>query len=57
MVTVPTTAGASMLPMNVSFAKDVVPIFTNRGCVNCHSGNGPGKDLGGLQLSGGAAKV
>lgn len=45
------------LPTNVSFSQQVVPIFTNRGCVNCHSGNGPGKDLGGLQLDGGVPKV
>ena len=34
----------------VSFATSVFPIFTNRGCVACHSGNGPGKELGGLKL-------
>jgi hypothetical protein len=45
------------LPTNVSFSNDVIPIFTNRGCVACHSGNGPGKDLGGLQLDGGVPKV
>lgn len=45
------------LPTNVSFANQVVPIFTSRGCVACHSGNGPGKDLGGLQLDGGVPKV
>jgi hypothetical protein len=45
------------LPTNVSFANQVVPIFTSRGCVACHSGNGPGKDLGGLQLDGGIPKV
>jgi len=45
------------LPTNVSFANQVVPIFTSRGCVGCHSGNGPGKDLGGLQLDGGVPKI
>ncbi|HEY5922124.1 MAG TPA: hypothetical protein VIV11_10660, partial [Kofleriaceae bacterium] len=42
------------LPTNVSFTQQVFPIFTNRGCVACHSGGGPGKDLGGLMLDGGA---
>jgi hypothetical protein len=45
------------LPTNVSFANQIVPIFDNRGCVACHSGNGPGKDLGGLQLDGGTPKI
>ena len=45
------------MPTNVSFANMVVPIFTARGCVACHSGNGGGKDLGGLQLDGGVNKV
>lgn len=45
------------LPTNVSFANQIVPIFQNRGCVACHSGNGPGKDLGGLQLDGGTPKI
>lgn len=42
------------LPTNVSFTNDVFPIFSKRGCVACHSGNGPGKDLGGLMLDGSA---
>jgi hypothetical protein len=46
--------GAPVLPTNVSFITSVYPIFTNRGCVACHSGGGPGKDLGGLHLDGGA---
>jgi hypothetical protein len=46
-----------MLPTNIPFANDVVPIFSARGCVGCHSGNGPGKDLGGLQLDGGVMKI
>jgi len=47
------TDGAAVLPTNVSFSTQITPIFTNRGCVACHSGNGPGKDLGGLMLDGG----
>lgn len=42
------------LPTNVSFANQVFPIFKKRGCVGCHSGGGPGKDLGGLMLDGSA---
>lgn len=42
------------LPTNVSFTATVFPIFSARGCVACHSGGGPGKDLGGLMLDGGA---
>jgi mono/diheme cytochrome c family protein len=45
------------LPTNVSFAQTVVPIFSARGCVACHSGNGAGKDIGGLQLNGGNEKI
>ena len=45
------------LPMNVSFQTKVFPIFTARGCVSCHSGNGPGRDLGGLTLDGSANLV
>ena len=48
---------AATLPSNVSFATQIMPIFDARGCVACHSGNGPGKDLGGLQLDGGIPKV
>ena len=43
-----------MLPTNVSFATTLFPMFTSRGCVACHSGNGPGKELGGLKLDGSA---
>jgi hypothetical protein len=39
----------------VSFATQVVPIFTARGCVTCHAGKG--KDRGGLTLNGGASKI
>lgn len=42
------------LPSNVSYSQQVFPIFSARGCVACHSGSGPGKDLGGLFLDGGA---
>ncbi|MDB4955715.1 MAG: hypothetical protein JWO36_3284 [Myxococcales bacterium] len=40
------------LPTNVSFSTDVFPIFQNRGCAACHSGNGAGRDLGNLTLDG-----
>ena len=47
--------GAPVLPTNVSFRQQVRPIFRlkeqgGRGCEACHSGNGIGKDLGGLTL-------
>jgi hypothetical protein len=45
------------LPTNVSFSQSILPIFQNRGCVNCHSGNGIGKDLGNLTLDGSSNKV
>jgi len=47
-----TDGAPAPLPTNVSFANDVFPIFTNRGCVGCHSGNGAGRDLGNLTLDG-----
>lgn len=53
IATVKVTDGATMLPTNVSFSTQITPIFDRRGCVNCHSGNGPGRDLGGLTLDGG----
>jgi hypothetical protein len=53
----PADAVAAALPTNVSFATQIVPTFESRGCVACHSGNGPGKDLGGLQLDGGTPKI
>jgi hypothetical protein len=46
-------AGEQMLPMNVSFSTQIVPIFDKRGCSICHSGKAPGADLGGLSLNGG----
>jgi len=45
-----TDASTPPAPKNVSFATQVVPIFQKRGCVNCHSGNGTGRDLGSLTL-------
>ncbi len=45
------------LPTNVSFSQQIFPSFTTRGCIACHSGNGPGKDLGGLTLDGSANLV
>lgn len=51
------TAGAPALPTNVSLVNDVMPIFSMRGCVACHSGGGIGKDLGGLKLDGPANQV
>jgi hypothetical protein len=44
-------------PMNVSFQQTIMPIFINRGCYNCHSGNGTGRRLGGLVLDGAPMKV
>jgi len=51
--------GAPVMPTNVSFANQVLPIFRplnegGRGCAACHSGGGIGKDLGGLMLDAGA---
>lgn len=47
--------GAPVVPKNVSFANQIVPIFRlvaegGRGCAACHSGGGIGRDLGGLTL-------
>jgi hypothetical protein len=52
-----TDGAPPMGPTNVSFSQQVFPIFSGRGCVGCHSGNGPGRDLGGLKLDGGANVV
>jgi hypothetical protein len=52
LVTLTVTAGGPVLPTNVSFTGDVVPIFKARGCEVCHSGNSPGADLGDLSLNG-----
>lgn len=51
------TQGAPTLPTNISFAQQIVPIFTSRGCIACHTGGGIGKDLGGLKLDGGDAAI
>jgi hypothetical protein len=45
------------VPVAVSFATDIVPIFARRGCDACHSGGGIGKDLGGLMLDGSVNKI
>jgi len=55
--TIAVTDGAPDTPTNVSFKTTIVPIFSNRGCVACHSGGGIGKDLGGLKLDGPASQV
>jgi hypothetical protein len=52
-----TDGAPAPLPTNVSFLNQVYPIFSGRGCVACHSGGGPGKDLGGLMLDAGANKT
>ena len=41
----------------ISFQQTVLPIFINRGCYNCHSGNGTGRRLGGLVLDGAPMKI
>jgi len=53
------TKGTTMTPppTNVSFQTTVMPIFINRGCYNCHSGNGDGRRLGDLVLDGNPQKV
>lgn len=57
IATIKATDGAPVLPKNVSFANQVLPIFRlasegGRGCAACHSGNGIGKDLGNLAFNG-----
>jgi len=56
------TDGAAVLPKNVSFSNQIIPIFRSlaeggRGCAACHSGGGIGKDLGGLMLDAGVEKT
>lgn len=46
------TDGVPATPTNVSFRTQVVPIFSARGCISCHSAGGIGRDLGGLSLDG-----
>ncbi|HUS65138.1 MAG TPA: hypothetical protein VMZ28_11370 [Kofleriaceae bacterium] len=52
-----TGEGEVEVPVNVDFATDVINVFQTRGCADCHSGNGEGKDLAGFQLDGGLNKV
>jgi hypothetical protein len=52
-----TGEGEVEVPVDVDFATDVINVFQTRGCADCHSGNGPGKDIAGLQLDGGLNKV
>jgi len=52
-----TDADQVVLPVNVSFANDIVPIFSRRGCQVCHDGGGIGKDLGNLHLNGAREKM
>lgn len=42
---------------DVSFRRQIVPIFTTRGCVACHTKGQSGDKIGGLNLSGAADKV
>jgi hypothetical protein len=51
------TQGAPQLPTNISFSQQIVPIFTSRGCIACHTGGGIGMELGGLKLDGGDASI
>ncbi|MBZ0232860.1 MAG: hypothetical protein K8M05_11070 [Deltaproteobacteria bacterium] len=51
------TDGATVLPTNVSFRQQVRPIFQLRGCESCHSGSGPGRDLGNLTLDGSVSLI
>jgi hypothetical protein len=51
------TDGALVIPTGVSFSADITPLFEERGCTICHSGSGPGKDLGGLHLNGESNKM
>jgi len=58
ITTVTVTSGAPPPPpANVSFSQQVVPIFDNRGCTACHSGNKIGANLGDLALDGGANHI
>lgn len=43
--------GVVPVPTNVSFSKDVVPIFTLRSCVACHDKKAAGNAVGGLDLT------
>jgi hypothetical protein len=51
LATVSTAVGDDpVLPSNVSFEADVLPIFTRRGCATCHSKKEIGNEVGGLSL-------
>ncbi len=58
-VATPLDPGAEPTPTSnaVSYAADVYPAFEARGCTECHSGNGPGRDDGGLMLDSGSNPV
>lgn len=47
--------GETMLPQNVSFSQQVMPIFERRSCTGCHAGGGIGRELGNLSLQGSAS--
>jgi hypothetical protein len=49
--------GELALPTDVALENDIVPIFEARGCTECHTKNGEGKQLGGLSLEGDANHV
>lgn len=49
--------GDIVIPTNVSFSQQITPIFTDRGCVLCHSGSGIGKDQGGVHFNGESQKM
>lgn len=51
--------GAETTPTanGVSYSADVFPAFERRNCTQCHSGNGPGRDDGGLMLDSGSNPV
>jgi hypothetical protein len=53
-----TTDGMFEPPKNVSYLRQVFPIFAARGCHACHAaGNGPGRQQGGLTLNNDPALV
>jgi hypothetical protein len=58
IATITVTAGAPPPPQtNMSFSAQIVPIFSNRGCTACHSGNKIGANLGDMALDGGANHI
>jgi hypothetical protein len=50
----PGVDGGTLAPATVSFSAQIVPLFDRLACAACHSGNGPGRDLGNLTLDGGS---